>query len=147
MSAENVQTVIRHFELRRERRTPPASDFHPGVELWTPDTWPDGRHHVGVEAIAGLFERYYDTFKDISLEWEEPIALANKVLIRFKHRVLGVSSEVEVEHKGTAVYGFRDEKIAWMGFFFDDQLAQLVAQSDSPNEVVVAHMGDDDAGG
>ena len=147
MSSENREIVIRHFELRRERRTPPASDFHPGVELWTPDTWPDGRHHVGLEAISGLFERYYETWTDVSLEWEQPFELANKVLIRFKHKVLGRSSEVEVEHRGTAVYGFRDGKIAWMGFFFDDQLAQLVAQSDSPNEVVVAHMGDDDAGG
>jgi ketosteroid isomerase-like protein len=145
VSAENVDTVVNHFALRRERRTPPASDFHPGVELWTPDTWPDGRHHVGVEAIASLFERYYETWTDISLEWEQPFEMGNKVLIRFKHKVLGRSSEVEVEHKGTAVYGFRDGKIAWMGFFFDDQLAQLVAQSDSPNEVVVAHMGDDDA--
>ncbi|MEA2348286.1 MAG: hypothetical protein QOG62_2073 [Thermoleophilaceae bacterium] len=138
----DAQKVIRHFELRKERQLPPASDFHPGVELWTPDTWPDGRHHVGLAAIASLFERYYDTWDDISFEWDEPFELANKVLVRFKHRVKGRSSAVEVEHKGTAVYGFRDGKIAWMGFFFDDQFAQLVASSDSPNDVVAAAMED-----
>jgi len=134
----DAETVIRHFQLRRERKVPPASDFHPGVELWTPDTWPDGRHHVGLAAIASLFERYYETWDDLSFEWDEPFELGNKVLVRFKHRVLGRSSAVEVEHKGSAVYGFRDGKIAWMGFFFDDQLAQVVARSETPNEVVSA---------
>lgn len=142
MLSADAQTVIRHFELRRDRRQPPAADFHPGVELWTPDTWPDGRHHVGLMAIAALFERYYETWDDISLEWDEPFELANKVLVRFRHKVLGRVSAVEVEHKGTAVYGFRDGKIAWMGFFFDDHLAQLVARSDSPNEVVAAAFDD-----
>ena len=100
MLSPDAQTVIRHFELRRDRRLPPASDFHPGVELWTPDTWPDGRHHVGLMAISALFDRYYETWDDISLEWDEPFELGNKVLTRFRHKVLGRVSAVEVRAQG-----------------------------------------------
>jgi ketosteroid isomerase-like protein len=129
MGRHEVDTVVRHFELRRDGEVPPVEDFHPGVELWTPDTWPDGRHHVGVQAIADLFDRYFETWEVDALEWEEPMEMGNKVIVRFSHRLRGKTSDVAVENRATGVYGFREGKIAWMGFFFDHREALLAAET------------------
>lgn len=118
MSQENVDVVLRRFEAQRDGGAPP-DDLHPDVVLVTDWRWPEAGEYQGIEAVNRFFEGYYDDWSRTSLDWDEPIPVGDRVLVRFRMGVTGRSSGMDVVNEASGVYTIRDGRIARIEYFLD----------------------------
>jgi ketosteroid isomerase-like protein len=118
VSRENVEVVLRRFEAQRDGR-PPPDDLHPDIVLVTDWRWPEAGEYQGIEEVNRFLRRYYDDWRRTSFDWDEPMVVADRVLVRFRMGVTGRSSGVDVVNEASGVYTIRDGRIARIEYFLD----------------------------
>jgi ketosteroid isomerase-like protein len=92
MSRENVEVVLAGYEAWNAGDMETYGKLlHPNVIMRPPEGWPEQGPFVGREAVLREFKQVRDTWEaDAAEPISEPIAVGDKVLMRFHWRLKGI---------------------------------------------------------
>jgi ketosteroid isomerase-like protein len=119
MSADNVETVRRIYELGAEQWTDRVGDsgsFRGRVrELWDPElvieenaAFPDRATYRGYEGLGRWWDAFYEIYDDLRIEPREFVPAGDRVVVHAHHWMLskaGVALERDITHVWTVRNG------------------------------------------
>jgi len=92
-----------------------------------------GQSFHGEEGVRRFCQEWFTAFKTMTVEVERFLDAGEQILILTRLKATGTGSDVPVELLGAAIYGFRDNRIARIDFFYDrDQALEAAGLSDQP---------------
>ena len=113
-------------------------DIEAMIELRTPDSafvpavaaGVEGGSVTGPEEFRQFFAALDETWETFQIDWEELREVGDRVLIAGRVHAKGRGSGIELDQPMFSVIWFRDDKIARMQSFLDEEAALEAAEHD-----------------
>jgi len=122
MSQENVEVVRRFYEAWASGNDPlPVDLMDPEIEYVNPEGAVEPGTRRGRSAFSSAVEKLFDGWETWQAEPEEFRVVGDQVAVVLRYRAIGRGSGVEVEGRESALWTFRDGKVARYAWFHEPE--------------------------
>jgi ketosteroid isomerase-like protein len=125
---DNLEIVRRRFEAwQRSEMLGVDESTHPDVELVTDPAWPEPGTYRGRDRVRRFYERYAESWGEVSALDFALIPAGDKVVARWRNPVTGRHSGIAIETQATTVFTLSDGQVVRIEYFFDHDEALRAA--------------------
>ena len=124
----NADIVRRFYDAWSAGEVPgPAEHMHPDIEYANPEGAIERGTRRGIEGFTAAVQKTFDAWEYWRAEPEELRETGDQVVAVVRYRTRGRSSGVEVEGRESALWTFRDGKVAHYQWFHEAEDASRAA--------------------